>query len=227
MPSLRHSIDLFDIYQTEEPINFYFLFSIVFLTFFMPNLISYNFKEFSIINNLIHLLHSIFIINLYNTQNYYSGTIFSLAFFFSDTIKLVFFDKFYKKIPFIIHHLIAIFVLNIIYYDYNNLRDITVKLYVILEFSNIPLYFNYFIIKITNNNKEKYFYFRKLATIIQLCWYGYYRVFIVPSILFNNWNLFIQQHFIIHLVTFIIYFMGCYWSCNLITKIFSNKIKTN
>lgn len=218
MPYLRNSFDL-EMETTDEPINYYLLLTIFFMLFFSINFISCRVKGFSYINNLVHLFHSICIINLYNSEQYYIGTIFSLAFFFSDTIKLVFMDNVLKKLPYIIHHIIAFFVLNIIYSDYNNLQEDAVNTYILLEFSNIPLYLNYFVIKLTDNNKYKYFKIRKIATLIQLIWYGYYRIFAFGFIILSNLNRLLNQEYIISLITLIIYSMGIYWTSVLINQI--------
>jgi len=212
--------------QTSEYIfknNINYVFSSYDYFLILPSIITFlfgffylkNHKHFKIISNYIHLIHAIIVIVGYQFNQYEMIVNISTGFFIADIIKLIFIDRPSQKIPFLIHHFIGISVLYLVNQNFYNLKNLGMNIFYALEFSNIPMYINYLIIK-TSNNK----YLLLFVTFIQLLWYSYFRLFIFTVEIIQSKEMLLKANsFSVYSFTSIIFTMGVYWSCSLFVKI--------
>ena len=125
-------------------------------------------------------------------------------------------NEFKKRFPFVIHHLITIYLLKLslmgkskeqLLYGYN-----------ILETSNIMLYVSY------HMNKEygNYLQLNIISEFFQLLWYFYFRVIKFSLYLHSNKMQLFQFHSTTQCVVFALYFMGVIWSYKLFKKNIKN-----
>lgn len=172
-------------------------------------------KHFKIINNYIHLIHAVFVLIGYNYNIFNIIVNISTGFLIADAFKLIFIDSPIKKLPFILHHIIAISVLYLINQKFKNLHNFGMNVFYALEFSNISLYINYLIIKSSNNR-----YLLLVVTLVQLLWYSYFRLFIFTKEIINFQEAILNANAIsIYIFISIIFLMGLYWSGSLCVKV--------
>ncbi len=121
-----------------------------------------------------------------------------------------------QRIPYIIHHLIGIYLL----YD-TLISDNTEPLlhaYYLLEVSNIMIYVSYHL------HKEYLTYKTVIsfAEFIQLLWYSYYRVYLFSNFLYYNQARFFEFSRFSQCFIVILYTMGIMWSCKLAKRNIGN-----
>ena len=125
-------------------------------------------------------------------------------------------NNFIKHFPYIIHHLIAIYLLNISFKI--ETKQIVLSGYNILEMSNIMLYISHHIHKEYNDHLEM----NAVSEFIQLLWYSYFRIIQFFLFSYQYKMHFFQFDFITKTVIIILYFMGVMWSYKLTKKNISN-----
>jgi len=132
-------------------------------------------------------------------------------------------DELNRRIPFIIHHFIGLYLLNACISDTGESKFHLLYGYNLLETSNIMLYVSYHLHKEYAN----YFHLNIISEFFQLLWYSYYRIIKFFLFGFNNKKYFFQFRYPTQFVIVILYFMGIIWSYKLTKKNMNNfnKIK--
>ena len=182
------------------------------------------YKQESTAKNIVHLIHSLlFILHHNNNYNIDYAIHISIGFYTHDLmyiISSIFKMKtkkyFIKHFPYIIHHLIAIYLLNVSFKI--ETKQILLSGYNILEMSNIMLYASHHIHKEYNDHLEM----NAVSECIQLLWYSYFRIIQFFSSGYEHKMHFFQFDFTTKTVIIILYFMGVIWSYKLIKKNISN-----
>jgi hypothetical protein len=190
----------------------------------ITNEISKHTTQESISNNMIGLIHCL----LFTAHHNYDYNVdyavhMSIGYYIYDLIyiikriyKMKSKDEFERRFPFIVHHLIGVYLLNAsqtgeskyhILYGYN-----------ILETSNIMLYVSYYLQK----KYATYLHLNMISEFIQLLWYSYFRIIKLSSFIYINKTLFLQFQFITKSVIIILHFMGILWSYKLFKKNIKN-----
>jgi hypothetical protein len=190
----------------------------------ITNEISKHTTQESISNNMIGLIHCL----LFTAHHNYDYNVdyavhMSIGYYIYDLMYIITRiynvkskDEFERRFPFIIHHLIGIYLLNAsqtgeskyhILYGYN-----------ILETSNIMLYVSYHLQKKYTN----YLHLNIISECIQLLWYSYFRIIKLSSFIYINKTFFLQFQFITKSVIIILHFMGILWSYKLFKKNIKN-----
>jgi hypothetical protein len=190
----------------------------------ITNEISKHTTQESISNNMIGLIHCL----LFTAHHNYDYNVdyavhMSIGYYIYDLMYIITRiynvkskDEFERRFPFIIHHLIGIYLLNAsqtgeskyhILYGYN-----------ILETSNIMLYVSYHLQKKYAN----YLHLNIISECIQLLWYSYFRIIKLSSFIYINKTFFLQFQFITKSVIIILHFMGILWSYKLFKKNIKN-----
>ena len=134
----------------------------------------------------------------------------------SSILKMKTKNDFIKHFPYIIHHLIAIYLLNVSFKI--ETKQILLSGYNILEMSNIMLYVSHHIHKEYNDHLEM----NAVSEFIQLLWYSYFRIIQFFSFACQHKMHFFHFNFITQTVIVVLYFMGVIWSCKLTKKNISN-----
>jgi hypothetical protein len=190
----------------------------------ITNEISKHTTQESISNNMIGLIHCL----LFTAHHNYDYNVdyavhMSIGYYIYDLMYIITRiynvkskDEFERRFPFIIHHLIGIYLLNAsqtgeskyhILYGYN-----------ILETSSIMLYVSYHLQKKYAN----YLHLNIISECIQLLWYSYFRIIKLSSFIYINKTFFLQFQFITKSVIIILHFMGILWSYKLFKKNIKN-----
>lgn len=191
----------------------FLLLSLIFYSIFIFKY--YKNKNYKIINEFVHLFHTLTTIYLIMNESYNYTILLNLAFYFVDTIKLVIFDNF-KKLNFIFHHILTLYTLYNIYYDSNNIRLHTIEILYILEYSNIMLYINNIVYNITKNK-----YIITFMSIKQFLWYSICRIIFFGNIIYNKYNTIIEQNLSIKIIIGCIYLIGVIWSILLFKRMYN------
>ena len=182
------------------------------------------YKQESTAKNIVHLIHSLLFI-LHHNYNYnidYAIHIsigfytYDLMYIISSILKMKTKNNFIKHFPYIIHHLIAIYLLNISFKI--ETKQIVLSGYNILEMSNIMLYVSHHIHKEYNDHLEM----NAVSEFIQLLWYSYFRMIKFFSFVYENKIYFFHFNFTTQTVIVMLYFMGVMWSYKLTKKNISN-----
>jgi len=182
------------------------------------------YKQESTAKNIVHLIHSLLFI-LHHNYNYnidYAIHIsigfytHDLMYIISSILKMKTKNNFIKHFPYIIHHLIAIYLLNISFKI--ETKQILLSGYNFLEMSNIMLYVSHHIHKEYNDHLEM----NAVSEFIQLLWYSYFRIIQFFLFSYQYKMHFFQFDFITKTVIIILYFMGVMWSYKLTKKNISN-----
>jgi len=183
-----------------------------------------SYKQESTGKNIVHLIHSlIFILHHKYDYNIDYATHVSISFYIYDLmyiISSIFKSKskteLMKQIPYIIHHLITLYLLNASFT--NDSKHLLLYGYNILETSNIMLYVSYHVHKEYTDHLQM----NIVSEFIQLLWYSYYRIFHFFSFVYNNKLNFFQFNFTTQTVIIMLYIMGVMWSYKLTKKNISN-----
>lgn len=182
------------------------------------------YRQESTAKNIVHLIHSLIFI-LHHNYNYnidYAIHIsigfyaYDLMYIISSILKLKTKNEFIKHFPYIIHHLITIYLLNASFIIES--KELILYGYNFLEISNIMLYVSYHIHKEYNSHLEM----NAASEFIQLLWYSYFRIIKYVSFVYENKIHFFHFNFITQMVIIIIYFMGVIWSGKLTKKNINN-----
>jgi hypothetical protein len=182
------------------------------------------YKQESTAKNIVHLIHSLIFI-LHHNYNYnidYAIHIsigfytYDLMYIISSILKMKIKNDFIKHFPYIIHHLIAIYLLNASFITES--KQILLGGYNILEMSNIMLYVSHHIHKEYNDHLEM----NAASEFIQLLWYSYFRMIKFFSFVYENKIYFFRFNFTTQTVIVMLYFMGVIWSYKLTKKNINN-----
>ena len=182
------------------------------------------YKQESTGKNIVHLIHSlIFILHHNYNYNIDYATHISIGFYTHDLmyiISSIFKMKtkkyFIKHFPYVIHHLIAIYLLNLSFKI--EIKQIVLSGYSNLEISNLMLYVSHHIHKEYTDHLEM----NVLSEFIQLLWYSYFRIIQFFSFAYQHKIHFFHFNFITQTVIVMLYFMGVIWSYKLTKKNISN-----
>ena len=182
------------------------------------------YKQESTGKNIVHLIHSLIFI-LHHNYNYnidYATHIsigfytYDLMYIISSILKMKTKNNFIKHFPYIIHHLIAIYLLNVSFKIES--KQIVLRGYNIVEMSNIMLYVSHHIHKEYNDRLE----INVVSEFIQLLWYSYFRIIQFFSFAYEHKMHFFHFSFTTQTAIVMLYFMGVIWSCKLTKKNISN-----
>ena len=193
-----------------------------------------------ITNNMVSLIHSISYIAHYNydyNMNYAVHA--SIAFFIYDLLYIlrrifVFYrhnrdhpeddrphpckykDEFNKQLPFIAHHISAVYIL----YSAINITKghFILDAFLILEKSNIMIYVSFHIRK----QYREYMQINAISEFIQLITYKYYRLFVLSVFIYDHRIALFTYPYITQLLILLVYLMGYAWSYRLLKKNIAN-----
>jgi len=192
------------------------------LTHLIPIMAAWHlsFTEFSkykpahISKNMNHLLHTL-IFMMHYTQNYEMehAIHISIGFFSYDIIYMVRRDGILRNVSYILHHGIAIYLLNLTWIE-PICAEHMLKGYSILESSNIMLYVSYHVQKEWPDRKA----WIRASEFVQLLWYVYYRIFNFTGFLYQIREEVIMLGICGSAMIAAVYLMGATWSCKLIMK---------
>ena len=178
------------------------------------------YKQESTAKNIVHLIHSLIFI-LHHNYNYnidYAIHI-SIGFYTHDLmyiISSIFKMKtkkyFIKHFPYIIHHLIAIYLLNVSFKI--ETKQIVLSGYNNLEISNLMLYVSQHVHKEYNDHLEM----NVVSEFIQLLWYSYFRIIRFFSFVYEHKIHFLKFNYTTQTMIVVLYLMGVIWSYKLTKK---------
>jgi hypothetical protein len=182
------------------------------------------YKQESTAKNIVHLIHSLVFI-LHHNYNYnidyaihtsIGFYVYDLMYIISSILKMKTKNEFIKHFPYVIHHLITIYILNASFMI--EIKELILYGYNFLEMSNIMLYVSHHIHKEYNDHLEM----NAASEFIQLLWYSYFRIIQFFSFVYENKIHFFRFNFTTQTVIIIIYFMGVLWTCKLTKKNINN-----
>ena len=174
------------------------------------------------------ILGAIFLNNNNNNMAFMATILYPIVYYIYDTYYLWFHKK-NKGLPYIIHHLAAIYFIQCIYLYNNEMKNIMVLGLICIEISNLPLYYVYDFLKrnqVTNTKNIQYF--EKLLQLkqIQLVIYGFFRIFVYGYIIYYYTKETIHQPILISSI-YLIFFMGAYWLQHQIKGYYKTKNEYN
>ena len=172
------------------------------------------YKPAHISKNMNHLLHTL-IFMMHYTQNYEMehAIHISIGFFSYYIIYMVRRDGILRNVSYILHHGIAIYLLNLTWIE-PICAEHMLKGYSILESSNIMLYVSYHVQKEWPDRKA----WIRASEFVQLLWYVYYRIFNFTGFLYQIREEVIMLGICGSAMIAAVYLMGATWSCKLIMK---------
>jgi len=160
--------------------------------------------------NFISLLHSIscFTFN-YNLINYSKNDklienmmiVNTYSYFICDIVYIILNRNWTDKL-YIYHHMICIYMLHVLM-NGDNIYEIYYLLY-IGELSNLFNYIVYYMIK-----KQYSSLYTNSTRVVQVCWFSYFRIYILTNTLFTYYNKFNNIVLLYNLI--ILYGMGLIW----------------
>jgi hypothetical protein len=164
--------------------------------------------------NINHLLHTlIWLLHYTQTYEMEHATHISIGFFSYDIIYLLCHADLSRNALYILHHGIAIYLLNVTIIQPNRAESI-LKGYSILESSNIMLFVSYHVQKKWPHRQA----WVHASEFVQLLWYMYYRIFKMTIFLYQNREEVFMLGNYGHAMVASVYLMGVMWSCKLIIK---------
>ena len=175
-------------------------------------------------NNIVSLIHCLLFTAHHNYDynvdyavhmsiGYY---IYDLLYIFTCIYRVKSKDEFKRRFPFILHHLIGIYLLNASQTGESKYHLLCG--YNILETSNIMLYVSYHLHK----NYVNYVHLNIISEFFQMLWYSYFRIIKLSSFIYANQTFFLQFHSTTRGVIIILHFMGIIWSYKLVKKNIKN-----
>ena len=175
-------------------------------------------------NNIVSLIHCLLFTAHHNYDYnvdyavhmsivYY---IYDLLYIFTCIYRVKSKDEFKRRFPFILHHLIGIYLLNAS--QTGESKHHLLCGYNILETSNIMLYVSYHLHK----NYANYVHLNIISEFFQMLWYSYFRIIKLSSFIYVNQTFFLQFHSTTRGVIIILHFMGIIWSYKLVKKNIKN-----
>ena len=181
------------------------------------------YKPDVITNNIVCSIHSLLFILHYNyNYNLDYTTHISIGFYLYDLLYIISCvyrakstnanEVFKRRVPYIIHHLIGVYLLNASLTGEN--RESMLHGYNLLETSNIMIYVSYHL------HKEYASHTRVIvfSEFIQLVWYVYYRIFLFSVYAYEVKSDVAQFCLTTRCSIFVVYCMGLMWSYNLVKK---------
>jgi hypothetical protein len=172
----------------------------------------------SLIHCLLFMAHHNYDYNLdyavHMSMGYYT---YDLMYIFTCIYKLKSKDEFKRRFPFIIHHLISIYLLKSSLLMGES-KEHLLHGYNILETSNIMLYISYHLHKEYGN----YLHLNIISEFFQLLWYSYFRIIIFSSFMYTNKTFFFQLDLVTQFIVIILHCMGITWSYKLVKKNIKN-----
>jgi len=182
------------------------------------------YNEELISNNIVSLIHCLLFISHHNYQyNLDYATHMSIGYYTYDLIYIFTCiykskDEFKRRFPFIIHHFIAIYLLNLNALQMRESKHDLLHGYNILETSNIMLYVSYHLHK----KYENYLHLNIISEFFQLLWYSYFRIIVFSSYIYTNKTFFFHYHLVTQFIVIILHCMGIVWSYKLVKKNIKN-----
>lgn len=174
-------------------------------------------------NNIISAIHSClaFIstgmyLYSYSTEWLYISSILSFSYFIWDTYTIII-QKSYENYPYILHHVIALIIIQDQLLNYN--RNLLITLFCIAEFSNFPIYAIYHFKKIGYTHNMLY------LQLCQLLWFGFFRIFVFGFYL--NDCITLIHHNLTLISLLIVYLLGLYWTFCQLKGVYSQYITRN
>jgi len=184
------------------------------------------YKPPAITNNIVSIIHCISFIGHYHYDyNLDYATHISIGFYIYDlfyiwscittataTATTTASKEFKRRIPFILHHLAGMYILNAALRE--DIQEHVLYAYHILEKSNIMIYISYHL------HKEYPHYVRLniFSEFAQLMIYSYYRLIELSLFVYYRRNHFFQFPYMIQFLITAVYCMGFMWSYNLVRK---------
>jgi hypothetical protein len=208
-------------------LNIGYIFPLVCFWHTITNEIS-KYKQTDTSNNIVSLLHCLLFIGHhgYNYNVDYAVHM-SIGYYMYDLIYIsscVYKHRskheFNRRYPFIIHHVIGIYLLNACISD-TNTGESKISLlygYNLLETSNIMLYVSYHLHKEYPN----YLHLNMISEFLQLLWYSYFRVINFLQFVVRNKNHMYEFCYVTQFFIAMLYFMGIIWSYKLLNKNIQN-----
>ena len=177
-------------------------------------------------NNIVSLIHCLLFMTHHNYDynvdyaahmsiGYYT---YDLIYILSCIYKSKSKDELKRRIPFIIHHFIAIYLLNASQTGESESKYHLLYGYNVLETSNIMLYVSYHLHK----KYENYLHLNIISEFFQLLWYSYFRIIIFSSFMYTNKTFFFQLDLVTQFIVIILHCMGITWSYKLVKKNIKN-----
>jgi hypothetical protein len=125
-------------------------------------------------------------------------------------------DELKKQLPFIAHHIAAVYIL----YSAINITNggYILDAFLILEKSNIMIYVSFHIRK----QYREYTQTNAISEFIQLITYTYYRLFVLSVFVYDLRNTLVTYPYITQLLILLVYLMGYAWSYRLLNKNIAN-----
>jgi hypothetical protein len=163
--------------------------------------------------NLNHLLHTVIFMLIYTQTNEVAIALHMSIGFFSYDIIWLSRNGILRNACYILHHVIAIYLLNLTFIEPNRAESI-LKGYSILESSNIMLYVSYHVQKEWPHRKA----WIGTSEFIQLLWYMYYRIFKFTGFLYQIREEVRMLGICGSAMIVALHMMGVMWSCKLIMK---------
>ena len=206
-------------------LNSFYIFPLVCFCHTITNEIS-KYKQTDTSNNIVSLLHCLLFIahHGYNYNVDYAVHM-SIGYYMYDLIYISSCvykhrskDEFNRRYPFIIHHVIGIYLLNACIFNTGESKFNLLYGYNILETSNIMLYVSYHLHKEYPN----YLHLNMLSEFFQLLWYSYFRVIKFLLFMVRNKTHVYEFCYATQFFIAILYFMGIIWSYKLLNKNIKN-----
>lgn len=207
------------------------------------NAISSQFSKYlplEIANNAVCFIHSVSFIAHYNYDFNLNYTVHaSIAFFIYDLFYILrhiflfyryhrdhsedplphplkYKDELNKKIPFIAHHIAAIYILYYAITLDNGYKIIDA--FILLEKSNIMIYVSYHLHK----QRREYTRINALSEFVQLMTYTYYRLFALSVFIYDHRLILFEFPYITQFMILLVCSMGYVWSYRLLKKNIAN-----
>jgi hypothetical protein len=188
--------------------------------------------DHTVANNIVCAIHSILYMIQYNYNTIFNYTIHaSIGYYIYDLFYIIQCIRasssssasssltahhFQKRAPYIVHHLVGIYLLYDTLTSYN--MDPLLEAYYFLEASNLMLYLSYHLHKEYRTHKTLI----SFVEFIQLLWYSYYRIYKFSILLYHNQHRFFEFSRTSQCMIVILYTMGVAWTCKLAKRNIAN-----
>ena len=172
------------------------------------------YKSAPVSKNINHLLHTLTFMMMY-TQTYEveHAIHISIGFYSYDIIYLLFQTGIRRNASYILHHAIAIYLLNLTFIEPMHAESI-LKGYSILESSNIMLYVSYHVQKEWPHRKS----WIQVSEFVQLLWYTYHRIFKMTIFVYQIRDELRAAGGVVCAMIAALHVMGAMWSHKLMMK---------
>ena len=164
----------------------------------------------SIAKNIVHLIHAITCILLIYFDNISIMVINTQAFYLYDIVCLLYDGRsLWNKFPYIVHHIMSVYILQFI--DDSMIGQHVITTLLMFEISNIPLYIYYHINKISYSDLTRLIMLTIELIVyvgIRIIWFNYY--------IYNNFDTIETSSMIIQSIFVLISIMNSVWTCKLL-----------